>query len=89
MDRDVGRLSAAAERVQEDLRRTTDRPWTCSVDTEYVLSVTDGVVIERLLLAPDVEDEDWFTPGDATAVELSAGLDADAGELLATEVANR
>ena len=83
----MGRLSAAAERVQEDLRRTTDRPWTCSVDADYVLSVTDGVGSERLPLEPAVEDENWYAPAGATAAELIAGLDADADELLASEVA--
>lgn len=39
-----------------------------------------------MLLESDVEDEEWFTPGDATAAELNAGLDADSDELLASEV---
>ncbi len=51
MNRDLARLTSTAERVQADLRRT----WTCSVDGDYVLSVTDGVVNERLLLAREVE----------------------------------
>lgn len=55
----VARLSAAAERVQADLRRTTSRPWTCSADGDYTLTVIDGVVDERLLLEVEVEDEDW------------------------------
>ena len=87
MNRDLARLSAAAERVQADLRRTTSKPWTCSVDGDYTLSVTDGVIDERLLLEAEVEDEDWFLPAGATATEQSAGLDADADELLASEVA--
>ena len=87
MNRDLARLSAAAERVQADLRRTTSRPWTCSVDSDHLLSVTDGVIGERLLLESEVEDEDWFLPAGATATELSAGLDADADEVLASEVA--
>jgi hypothetical protein len=87
VDRSLGRLSAAAERVQADLRRTTDRPWSCSIDSAYVFSLTDGVVTERLLLEAEVEDEDWFAPAEATAGEVSAGLEADADELLAIEVA--
>jgi hypothetical protein len=87
VNRDPARLTAAAERVQADLRRTTGRPWACSVDSEFVLRVTDGVADQRLLLESAVEDEDWFAPSDVTAEELSAGLDADADELLASEVA--
>ena len=63
------------------------RPWTCSVDSEYVLSVTDGAITARLLLESEVEDEDWYAPAEASTDELGAGLDADADELLATEVA--
>ncbi len=87
MNRDLARLSAAAERVQADLRRTTSRPWTCSVDGDYALSVTGGVVHERLLLEAEIEDEDWFLPAGVTAAEQSAGLDADADEMVASEVA--
>ena len=53
---------------------------------DFDLSNTDGVLAERVPLESDVEDEDWFAPADATAEELSAGLDADAAELLAIEV---
>jgi hypothetical protein len=60
---------------------------TCSIDPDYVLCVTDGVVTERLLLESEVEDEGWFAPAEATAEEQNAVLDADADELLASEVA--
>jgi hypothetical protein len=84
--RDLTRLAAAAARVQADLRRTTEKPWVCSVGPDYLLSVTDGVATEHVPLEAEVEDEDWFTPPGATASEQSAGLDADADETLATEV---
>ena len=51
------------------------------------MSVTDGVVATRWPLEAEVEDEDWFVPADVTDSESSAGLDADADELLASEVA--
>jgi hypothetical protein len=84
--RELARLAAAAARVEADLRRTMDKPWACSVDSDYLLSVTDGVVTEHVRLEAEVEDEDWFTPPGMTAAELSGGLDADANETLATEV---
>ena len=87
MIRDLGRLSAAAGRVQADLRRTTDRPWTCSVEPDHVLTVTDGEVTERVALEPAVEDESWYLPEGATAAEQDQGLDADADEVVAGEVA--
>lgn len=87
MKRDLERLSVSADRVQADLRRTTDRSWTCSVGPDYVLSVTDGEVTERVLLKSEVEDEDWYAPEEASESELDQGLSADADELLATEVA--
>ncbi len=87
MRRDAAWLSAAAERVSADLVRTTNRPWTCDVGSDYVLTVSDGVIGERLLLESEVEDEEWFAPVGATAAELDAGLDADADELLSSEVA--
>ena len=86
MKRELTRLAAAAARVQADLRRTTEKPWVCSVSPDYLLSVTDGVATEQLPLEAEVEDEGWFTPLGATASELNAGLDADADETLATEV---
>ena len=87
MIRDLGRLSAAAGRVQADLRRTTNRPWTCSVDPDHVLTVTDGEVTERVALEPEVEDESWYLPEGATAAEQDQALDADADEVVAGEVA--
>jgi len=57
------------------------------VDADYVLHVSDGVASERVLLESEVEDEDWFAPAEATADELDGGLDADADELVASEVA--
>ena len=76
----------AAARVEADLRRTTGRPWTCSVDPGLVLTLTDGVVTRRVLLESEVEDEGWFVQAEADTDEVSAGLDADADEVLAYEV---
>src|SRR3954470_19513938 len=78
MRRDLARLSAAAARVEADLRRTTQRPWICSVADDYTLYVTDGVISERVLLDADVEDEDWFAPPGASPAEIEAGRAADA-----------
>jgi hypothetical protein len=36
------------------------------VDSEYVLSVTDGAITARLLLESEVEDEDWYAPAEAS-----------------------
>jgi len=83
--REHARLVAAAGRVQEDLRRTTAQPWVCSLSADYVLTLTDGVMIRRLVLESEVEDEDWFV--NAGTADAGAGLDADADELLAYEVA--
>ena len=86
MRRDPDRLAAAAERVQSDLRRTMDQAWTCALDDALVLTVSDGVRSEQVLLVDEVEDEDWYAPAGATPAELSAGLDADASEVIASEV---
>ncbi|WP_369137231.1 hypothetical protein [Modestobacter versicolor] len=86
MDRELDRLSAAAARVQADLRRTTGRPWRCSVDAAHLLTVTDGTVTGRVVLDAEVEDEEWFVPAGATPAERDAGLDADADEVVAGEV---
>jgi hypothetical protein len=72
--------------VEADLRRTTGRSWSCSVDGQYVLAVTDGVQTVRVLLESEVEDEEWFVRDGSSAADLDAGLDADADELLASEV---
>jgi hypothetical protein len=77
----------AAARVQADLRRTTGRPWGCSVDSDLVLMLTDGVITRAWSLEPELEDADWFVDPSAAPEEASAGLDADADELLAFEVA--
>lgn len=87
MERDAARLSAAAARVEADLRRTTGRAWTCSISPDHVLQVSDGVHSERLRLEDEVEDEPWFAPEDASPDELDEGLDADADELVAGELA--
>jgi hypothetical protein len=86
VEREPARLVAAAERVQADLRRTTDRAWTCALDGDLVLTVSDGVQSGQRVLVAEVEDEDWYAPAGATPAELSAGLDADADEMVATEV---
>ena len=80
-------LSAAATRVQADLRGTTGKPWTCSVDADYLLQVSDGVASERVLLEAEDEDEDedWFAPPGASPEQLNGGLTADADEAVASE----
>lgn len=87
MQREPSRLAAAAERVQADLRRTTGKAWTCSVDGEYVLHVSDGAESQPVLLDSDVHDEHWFVPEGATPEQVDDGLDADAEELVAQEAA--
>ena len=87
VERQPDRLVAAAGRVEADLRRTTGRAWTCTVDDALVLTVSDGVRSEQVALVDEVEDEDWYAPAGATSTELAAGLDADADEVVATDVA--
>lgn len=87
MKRDTARLSAAASRAEQDLQRTTGQGWTCAISDGYVLHVTNGAVSEEVLLEENLEDEHWFVPAGASPVDLNDGLDADADELLATEVA--
>jgi hypothetical protein len=87
VQREPARLVAAAGRVQADLRRTTGHPWTCTIDDDLVLTVSDGVRSEQLALVAEVEDEAWYAPAGATPGELGAGLDADADEVVGTEVA--
>jgi hypothetical protein len=83
--RDRARLSAAAGRVEADLRRTTQQPWTCFVADDYTLHVTAGGLSSKVLLEADVEDEEWFAPAEASPADVDDGLDADADELLASE----
>ena len=78
---------AAAGRVQADLRRTTDPAWSCTLDEDLLLTVSDGVRSGQLLVVAEVEDEAWYAPSGATAAELGAGSDADAGGAVATAVA--
>jgi hypothetical protein len=85
--REPERLVRAATRVEADLRRTTGRPWTCSVDSELVLTITDGVIARIVVLEREVEDEEWFVRPGANPAEVSAGLDADASELVGGEAA--
>jgi hypothetical protein len=56
------------------------------VADDYTLHVTDGARNERVLLEADVEDAEWFVPEGASAAEVNDGLNADADEVLASEV---
>ena len=87
VQRQPDRLVAAVGRVEADLRRTTGRAWNCRLDDGLVLTVSDGVRSEQVVLVDEVEDQDWYAPTGATPAELGAGLDADADEVVATEVA--
>lgn len=53
----------------------------------YTLAVSNGVDTEHILLQEDLDDEEWFAPSGASAAEIEEGLDSDADELLATEIA--
>ncbi|MBN1093637.1 hypothetical protein JKP75_14380 [Blastococcus sp. TML/M2B] len=83
MQRDADRLTAAAVRVEADLRRTTGRPWTCSVE-DFALTVTDGVLTRRVELEHEVEEA--FVAPPVEPRDLEADLDADADEVVAYEV---
>ena len=85
--RDLDRLRWAAARVQDDLRRTTGRLWSCVVGDDYVMSVTEGRRVEQVLLEAEVEEEEWFLPSGLEASELDGSLDADADEVVGGDTA--
>jgi hypothetical protein len=58
------------------------------VDSDLVVTFTDGAVTRRGVLEADVEDEHWFPPPGADPAEVSAGLDVDAEEVLAEAVSD-
>jgi hypothetical protein len=86
MKRELGTLRAAAARVEADLQRTVDRGWSCTIDDTWVLTVGNADRQEVSALEDEVEDEEWYLGPDQTPLERAAALDADADEVVASEV---
>jgi hypothetical protein len=86
MKRELDTVRAAAARVQADLQRTVDQGWSCTIDDTWVLAVGSAEQREFSALDDEVEDEAWYLGPGQTSVERAAALDADADEVVATEV---
>ena len=86
VERDRGRLRRAAADVASDLERVSGKGWRCTLDDEYVLSVTFGEQSESTLLESSVEDEQWFVSPEMTPEQQAEALNADAAEAVAEEV---
>lgn len=86
MLRDLAQVRAATRLVAADLRRALGEPWSCRLDDDWALTVSDGVRTESSLLNSRVEDEAWYVNERWSEEEQRAALEAEAGEAVATEV---
>ena len=86
MLRDLAQVRAATEFVTADLRRVLGGSWSCRLDDDWVLTVSDGARTEASLLTGEIEDEAWYVNERWSDEDQRAALDAEAGEAVATEV---
>ena len=86
MLRDLAQVRAATELVAADVRRVLGEPWSCWLDDDWVLTVSDGARTESSLLNSRVEDEAWYVNERWSDEDQRAALDAEAAEAVATEV---
>lgn len=86
MLRQTAHLRAAAGLDEQDLRTALGPTWSCVLEDDLVLTVTDGTRTERSMLPAEVSDESWYVNSAWSESEQQAVLESEAMEVVALEV---